>query len=369
MFVKKPYLILLILLLLIGIWFGFKKYREHVILTSRYSKEQLEENFAKVERQTIIDQITVSGDISPDSRNSVEVKGEISGKIKKVYATIGQNIKAGDLLVELDDRDLLTEKSTAQTEVEGSQLSLDKAKRLFERSEKLFEKKLISLEENENKKTDFLIAQNTFDKSQSRLRSVNDKLDKTKICSPINGKVIALPVVSGQVVVGAGSVNAGTLLMTVADLSKMIISCHINQVDILHINEGQEVLFRVDSIQKSGLKGIVNVISPTAVSKNNIKGYSVTIEIIDLDNKIRPGMTADVTFLIKTSENALTLPLNSIFNDENDNKVVYLQSNPQVPAQKQQISLGIVTFDKVEVLSGLKEGDRVLLTKPRPEQH
>ncbi len=362
---KTLLLILLGALLLGGGWYGFKiktslsKHQRH------YSPEEYEATFAKVERETIIDKVVVSGDISPDSRNSVEVKGEISGKIKKIYPVIGQSVKSGDTLIELDDRDLLTEKSTAQTDVEGAQLSLDKAKRLFERSEKLFQKKLISIEESENKKTDFLIAQNNFEKSESRLRSVIDKLDKTQIRSPINGKVIALPVVAGQVVVGAGSVNAGTLLMTVADLSKMIISCHINQIDIAHINENQAVTFKVDSVRQELFKGTVSIISPTASSKNNIKGYGVTIQILELDPKIRPGMTADVTFLIKTSENALTLPLSAIFNDENEEKVVYLKPKPEMEPKKQTISTGIVTFDRVEILSGLQEGDEVLLTKPK----
>ncbi len=359
--------ILLCALLGLGGWFGFQKLKSISKNKLDSSKGEMEELYAHVKRETLVDKIVVSGDISPDSRNSVEVKGEISGKIKNIFPTIGQSVKSGELLIELDDRDLLTEKSTAQTDVEGAQLSLDKAKRLYERSEKLFEKKLISMEESENKKTDFLIAKNSFEKAESRLRSVIDKIDKTQIRSPIDGKVIALPIVAGQVVVGAGSVNAGTLLMTVADLSKMIISCHINQIDISHINENQTVTFKVDSVQQDLFKGTVNIISPTATSKNNIKGYGVTIQILELDPKIRPGMTADVTFLIKTSENTLTLPLNSVFNDEEDRKVVYLQTHPEIEPKKQAISTGIITYDKVEVLSGLKEGDQVLLTKPKPK--
>jgi RND family efflux transporter MFP subunit len=364
--VKKLFGALLVITLVgVGIWFGLGDSKPKKDRSEHEKKNHSRPIFTTVKKEKIHDQILVSGEISPDSRNSVEVKAEISGKIKKIYPIIGQNVKAGDMLVELDDRDLLTEKASAQTEIEGSQLSLDKAKRLFERSEKLFDKKLVSQEEFENSKTDFLVAQNNFEKSKSRLQTVLDKLDKTQIRSPMNGKVIALPVVAGQVVVGAGSVNAGTSLMTVADLSKMIISCHINQVDIAHLQENQPVTFRVDAIRKDMLQGRISIIAPTATSKNNVKGYGVTIQILDLDPQIRPGMTADVTFLIKTVDQALTLPLNAIYTDETDSKVIYLPQGPETEPEKRVVTLGIVTLEKVEILSGVREGEKVFLVKPK----
>ncbi|MES2309658.1 MAG: efflux RND transporter periplasmic adaptor subunit [Verrucomicrobiota bacterium] len=363
---KKVFGVLLVLVILgTGIWYQFYDSKTHKKSANAEAKKHTRALYATVKMETIVDRILVSGEITPDARNSVEVKAEISGKIKKIYPTIGKNVKAGSTLVELDDRDLLTEKSSAQTEIEGTQLSLDKAKRLFDRSDKLYAKKLISQEEYENSKTDFLVAQNNFEKSQSRLQGVLDKLDKTQIRSPMDGKVIALPVVAGQVVVGAGSVNAGTSLMTVADLSKMIINCHINQVDIAHLQENQPVTFRVDSLRKDKLQGSINIIAPIATSKNNVKGYDVLIQIQDLDPQIRPGMTADVIFPIKTVEQALTLPLNAVYSDELDNKVVYIPQGPEIEPEKRVITLGIVTLDKVEVLSGVKEGEQVFLEKPK----
>lgn len=362
---KKAFLFILILITLGGVgYFSYSYFFKNTKIQTQ-TKNPQDRSLVSVTRGEISDQVTVPGEITTDSRNSLEVKGEVSGKIKKIHPVIGDVVKKGDLLIELDERDLLTEKETAQRDIDGNILSLDKSKRLFERSEKLFAKKLVSLQDFENSKTDYLIAQNNYEKAQSRLQSVIDKIEKTKIRAPMDGTVIVLPVVNGQVIVGAGSVNAGTLLMTIADLSKMIIQCHMNQVDIVYVKEDQNVTFRVVSVNKSNQKGTVNIIAPTATVKNNLRGYGVTIKIEELDPSIRPGMSADVTFTLKTVTGALLLPLQAIFSDNNGDKVVYVHSlNPEADLEKRVVKTGIISLQKVEITSGLQEGDRVSTTRP-----
>lgn len=358
--VKKLWPILILLAALAGGGFWY-------FSTSSPSKKNLSsdaDDSVTVERRDLSMTVESAGDISPLVQ--VDVKPEVSARIKSIRVSVGSVVKAGDLLVELDDRDLLTQKAAAETDIEGTEVALDKAKRGYDRAKRLFERKLVSQEFFENAKTDQDAAENEAKKAQSKLRQVLDQLSKTKILAPMPGTVLSVPVVEGQVVVGAASVNSGTTLMTLADLSSMVISTHINQVDIAKLQLHQAAEFHVDSIPDHKMTGKICLISPIATVKNNIKGFSVQVLIDSLDARIRPGMTADLTFPIKKVSKALSVPLSAVFTEEDDKRVVYIPgSTPEAKPQKRPVEVGVVNLDYAEIVSGLKEGDRVLLSKPQ----
>jgi RND family efflux transporter MFP subunit len=318
---------------------------------------------AVVQRRNLDYTITSTGDIAPAVQ--IEVKPEISARIKRLPVEIGQIVKRGDLLLDLDDRELQTEKESQETEIRGTQVSLEQAKRLYDRSKALYAKNLIAKQEFENAKTALDVAQNNLDRAGGRLRSVQDRLAKTQVFAPIDGMVLSIPVVTGQVVVAAASVSSGTLLLTIANLKDMVITTHVNQVDISHIKPKQKVDFVVDSVRDKTMHGTVSLISPIATVKNNTKGFPVTVLIDELDPSVRPGMTANLTFPISRSPNALAVPLSAVFSTPDNDKVVYVPSpDPQAAPVKRKVELGIVNFDYAEIKSGLKEGDKVFLTKP-----
>lgn len=320
---------------------------------------------AKVERRTINATIKSSGDVAPSPDRQVEIKAEVSAKIRSIKVIVGQKVKKGDLLIELDDKDLLTNKSSAEIQIEGTKVSLNRSQRNFERAQKLYDRKLLSQEEYENARSERDSAKNDFDKAQSNLQQVLDQLSKTKILSPLDSTVLTIPVVEGQVAIAAASVNSGTSLMTVADLSKMNISTHVNQVDITKIQHQEKVDITVDSLPNLKMTGVVYLISPIAVIKNNVKGFTVNITIQNLDPRVRPGMTANVTFPVATLTNALSLPISAIFTEDDDQKVVYVQpANPKEEAVRKPIEIGVTNFDLAEIKSGVKEGEAVLLTRP-----
>lgn len=316
---------------------------------------------AAVERRTLEYVVKSSGEIAPAVQ--VDVKPEISARIKSVQVLPGQVVKKGDLLVELDDRDLQTEREAQEIRIRGAQVQLDQARRQLDRSRALQEKGLIPRQDLEQAQTMLDLAQNNLDKAQGSLRGVLDRLAKTQVFAPISGTVLVVPVVAGQVVVGAASVNSGTLLLTLADLSQMLIYTQINQVDITQLKLQQEADFTVDSVRNRSFKGTISLISPVATVKNNNKGFQVTVLIQDLDSAIRPGMTANLSFPIKRVERALSLPLPSVFTAPDGSRTAYVW-NPTGEAEERRIEVGLVTFDYAEVISGLNEGERVLLVKP-----
>jgi RND family efflux transporter MFP subunit len=356
--VKNLIYLALLILLAAGAWFGLTEMEHRARATAAIPDDS---SLAKVERRTLDYYVKSSGEIAPAVQ--VDVKPEISARIKKLHIIAGQSVKEGTLLVELDDRDLLTEKDSQLTQIHGMEVELDKARRQHERSLALFTRGLIPKQDFEDAKTSLDLAQNNLDKAQGLLRSVQDRLAKTQVFAPISGTVLVVPVVTGQVVVGAASVNSGTLLMTIADLTQMIINTQVNQVDISQIKPAQEVEFTVDSVRNRVMKGTVSLISPVASVKNNNKGFLVTVLIRELDPAVRPGMSANVNFPINRVENTLCVPLTTVFTAPDGTRSVYVFRGAAEP-EKRHVELGIVTFDYAEITSGLKEGDKVLLNKP-----
>jgi hypothetical protein len=139
-------------------------------------------------------------------------------------------VKEGDLLVEIDDRDLLTEKDSVAYGDRWCPARGGKNRRNFQRGQDLFDSKLISREVFDNLSSAFDLSQNSLVRSQRKLQLVEDKLRKTKVAAPMEGTVLTLPVIEGQVVIAAASVNSGTSLMTLANLSTLIVATHVNQV-------------------------------------------------------------------------------------------------------------------------------------------
>jgi len=303
------------------------------------------------------------GDLRPVVQ--VDVKAEVSGRIKKIHATTGQLLRKGDLLLELDDTDLLTEKASAQTEIDGARLQLKKADLAAEITQQLLPEGVVSRNEADNKKIDAEIAANDLIKTEKRLQTVEDKLTKTRIPAPIDGTVIVLPVVEGQVVIGGPSVSAGTLLMTMANLEEMLITTHINQIDVTRMEAGGKVEVTVDAFEGMKLAGKISFIAPLATVKNNIKGFSVDILVKRSDRRIRPGMSANIKVPIAKADAVLTVPVEAVFR-EADKTVVYLLNGADM--ERREVSVGLVTTDHAEIKSGLKEGDTVSMSRPKRDE-
>lgn len=341
---------------------GWKVWREK---NSAAQNELDSELKAQVERKTITQTVEVSGDIEP--MEQVEVKSEISAKIKELTVKLGDVVKQGDVLVELDNRELLTDKASAEIEIEGTLLLVKKARRDAERDVELYTRELIPEKTVLDSKNTLAVAENNSDKAQKRLQIVLDRLAKSKVLAPMGGKILELPVVEGQVVVAAASVNSGTSLMKIADLQKLQISTHVNQVDVAKLKLEMGVDFSVDSIPDFKMQGTIQEMAPTATVKNNIKGFRVQIAINQPDERLRPGMTANVVIVIGKAENVLSIPLSAVFNEGNKKVAFVREKDPAVEPSMRELEIGISDVDSVEVNSGLNEAETVLLTRPRPK--
>ncbi|MFV0338066.1 MAG: efflux RND transporter periplasmic adaptor subunit [Chthoniobacterales bacterium] len=349
-------LFLFVLLLLMGGAAWYFIYGQNKLKPKNEIPEKM---LSKAERRDIETKLLLTGEVAPAF--SVAIKSEISGKIKTLHMETGQFIKKGELMVTIDPKDLLTERTGAETEVDGTRLEVEKKRGNYERAKSLFEEKLISKEVYANLESDLRIAENALIRSQARLQAVDDKLSKTRIVAPASGTVLDIPVTEGQVVVGATSVNNGTTLATFADLGRLLINSHINQMDINSVKSGDILNIEMGEGPES-VPAVIKFIAPVASVKNNIKGFEVEAEIQKNDPRIRPGMSLSLELPVAKSAKTISVPISAVFTD-NDEKVVYVRSGGQT--YKRTVKVGLANFDYAEILDGVREGEQILLVKPQ----
>jgi len=324
---------------------------------------------ATVESRDINFAINAAGEIGP--ADQVSVRPEVNGRILQLPVDIGDTVRKGDLLFQLDDRDLQIEKESQQKEIERAKLNIEQAERNYLRSQALFEEKLISKELFEDTRTLYELAKNTLGRAEKTMELVEDRLRKTRIEAPFDCTVLTRPVSVGQAVSGSGGFNSGTEVLSIANLTDMIINAHINQADVSRLSARQEVDVQVEAVAGMKMVGKVERIAPQATIKNNIKGFAVRILLQNVDNRVRPGMTANIQIPVAAAADVVAVPLSAVFTERNPEtqqteRFVYVAKNNRF--ERRPIQIGVSDYFFAEVQKGLAPGEVVSLEQPPKEK-
>lgn len=293
-----------------------------------------------VERGDITASVSATGTISPV--NSVDVSVKTAGLIKEVRVREHDVVAAGQILVILDAGRLSAQ--VAQTEEK-----LAKAKANLERMTELSRSSAMASQQLEAARMEYYVSQAAHADAASRLAA-------TTILAPIDGTVIGKPLPAGQ------PVSPGVLL-TIADMSKLQIEARISEADIGKIAVGQPVSFRVDAYPDQTFSGVVASVSHQANSQQNVVYYPVVIAIDSPQGLFKPTMTASVTITVGESKNVLMVPLPAV-KEANGQRYVQILKNGQ--PQNATVITGLAGDDRMEIVKGVKEGDRIILPPPRP---
>jgi HlyD family secretion protein len=312
---------------------------------------------ARIEARDIRFAVSAAGDIGP--ADQVSVRPEVNGRIAQLPVDIGDKVRRGALLCQLDDQDLQIERSSRVAEREGARLQLLRASRNFERNRKLFAGSLVSQEVYDDSKTELDLATNSVDRSEQSLRLVEDHISKTKIMAPFDCTVLTRPVSLGQTVSGAAGFNAGTEVMSIANLSEMVVNAHINQADVARLQSGQKVDIQVEAVPGLTMSGVIDRIAPQAVIKNSVKGFAARINLLQIDPRVRPGMTAILSIPVSAAENVLAVPLAAVFTEPNGDRYVFVQDEDRF--ERRAVIIGATDYAYAEVREGLESGDVVSL--------
>ena len=274
---------------------------------------------AQITRGDILATVTATGELNAIS--VVEVGTQVSGKIQEIYVDFNSRVKAGQLIALIDPSVLqLTLKESEaslavyQAAVASAQASLADAERKLARNRELFARKLIARSEVDTSETDAAMKRASLQEARSRVvqgkaavERARTNLNYTRITSPVNGVIIDRKVDAGQTV--ASGYQTPTLFKVAEDLTSMKIETKVDEADIGTVAEGQDVTFRVDAFPDETFRGKVVQVRIAPTTSDNVVTYTVIIHVDNPEQKLKPGMTANVSIETAKAVNVLRIPV------------------------------------------------------------
>jgi HlyD family secretion protein len=356
---------------------------------------------AKVDKGDLAKSVVATGKIEPITK--VEIKSKASGIVKKLYVDYGDKIKKGQMLAELDRDEIQARVDQARAQLEASSASLSGTradlerakvdaegpdvpmlKRAYDRAKGMAKEGVVSASALDDAEKNYVMSVNKQNVSKAQLqvlqakigqaegqvaqdranlKQLEEQLSYTTIESPIDGIVLSRDVeigdaVSSILVLG----SSATLVMTLGDTSEVYVKGKVDESDIGKVYLGQPARIKVESFKDKTFTGKVTKISPMGVEKDNVTTFEVRVSINNPEGVLKAMMTANAEIILEEHKNVLQIPEGSIIYDK-DKKASVEVPEPKAKEGKKKVAvnIGISNGAKTELLSGLKEGDQVVL--------
>ena len=348
-----------------------------------------ETQFYKKE-QTTPQKLEVSIDASGviEAISSVEIKSKASGEVLFLGAEVGDFVDKGFMLAQIDQRTANNIVDQTKSDLEAAKVRLLNAESQYERGIELHKNSSISDKDFEDIKENFAQAKSTLVRNEVSYENAKISLDDTVVKSPINGTVISRPVEVGQVISSPTSAfGEGSILMTMADLSKVRVRALVDEIDVGKVALGQRVSIKVAAYRDKEFIGTVAKIEPMAYVQQNVTTFPVLIDINNEDNLLLIGMNTDVEIQILKKDVTLSIPTMSLrtrkdiytaaavlnidkdvidkflidkVEGENFNRFIVIKDSKNGPYLS-WVKVGISDLYNVEVIEGLSNGDTVYI--------
>jgi HlyD family secretion protein len=356
---SKKWIILVVVILVVI--FGV------VSLSSRSEQEKNGRTTVKVSKMNIVERALAVGSIEPV--NEIEVKAKISGVVGRLFAEVGDFVKAGDPLVEVKPDPTPMELAQGKRDVEMATIELETITKELERSKQLKNKGLISDQEYE-------VLLREYDEAKLRHQITKERLDliekgkvkiadtniETVVKSPQDGFILEKNVNLGDPVVPLTSYQPGTALMRMADMKDLIFKGTVDEIDVGKIKEGLQCKLQVGALPGQEIKGHVTLISLKAKKEDNTTVFPVEIKIDEIgDAVLRAGFSANAYIIIAKRDSVLAVP-ERVVTFRNDSAFVEIPLGEQ-GSEERYIKTGLSDAINIEVLEGLDEGEDVLEKK------
>jgi HlyD family secretion protein len=260
----------------------------------------------KVERRNIVVDAQATGAVEPI--NIIEVKSQAGGQILRMPVETGDNVQPGDLIVQVDTRDLKNQQEQAAADVRSAEAALEVARLQRERSAELYKARIITAQENEQADLSYTQAQAQVIRARTNLDLANQRLEQARVVAPVTGTVIEKLVSEGQVIQSAtGAFGEGTILVRMADLTRVQMRAFVNETDIGKIKPGQEARVVVDAFPERPFRGTVEKIEPQAVVQQSVTMFPVIISLPNQERLLMPGMNGEVSVSIERKTDVLAV--------------------------------------------------------------
>jgi HlyD family secretion protein len=266
-----------------------------------------------VTRRTIVIDAQAAGTVEPI--NVVEVKSKASGVITRMPVETGTSVTPGDLLAQVDTRDVQNQYNQALADVRAAEARLEVSNAQKRRADEMFRARVITAQEHEASTLDYANAQAQVVRARASLDLAKQRLEDATVTAPVAGTVIEKTVSLGQVITSAtGAFGGGTTLLKMADLSRVRVRALFNETDIGQVNPSQPATVIVDAYPDRRFSGMVEKIEPQAVVQQGVTMFPVLVTLDNREGLLKPGMNGEVSVLIDERVNVLAVPNDAIRN-------------------------------------------------------
>ena len=332
-------------------------------------------SIAEISTGTIEDMVTAQGKLEP--KEYVDVGAQVSGQIKTLAAEVGDTVKNGDLIAEIDPEVFMTKVAADESRLKTLQAQRTQqlaetvsARQKLKRNQTLIKDNAISREVLEDAETAAKVSEAQvaaldaqIEEAQSTLEGDKANLSYTKIYATMDGTVVSQSVRQGQTV---NANQTAPVIVQVANLDTMTVKAQVAEADIMKLKEGMKTYFTTLGSGARRWNGVVRQILPAPEVINDVVLYNVLVDVDNKDRQLMSGMSTQMFFVAARAENVLTVPVGAL------NKPVPAQDTEQGQAYQVKIAAGADTIDKVvivglmdrsfaEVKSGLNAGDKIIL--------
>lgn len=307
----------------------------------------------QVKRQRISEKLLYTGLI--EARNKVNITPDVGGKIAKIHVEEGDRVQKGQLLAELDTRATRLQLDQAEAAYAVAEANYKDAQRNMERMERLKSENAVSQQQYEQIKLAFDAADAQLQQARAALNLANHNLEVSMMKAPFSGVVASKNAEVGDVInpmMAGFSPTSGVL--TLMDFSRVKIEIGVSSQDIARIKRGMAAMLRVDAFPDRTFPGRVSLVNLTADPMTRKFGVQITADNSELS--LRPNTFGEVTLEVSTHEDALVIPQIAIL----ENEYVFVAQDDDTVVRK-DIILGLQNTDMVEVISGIEEGDLVVV--------
>ncbi len=356
---------------------------------------------AKVSRGDVARSVVATGKIQPITK--VEVKSKASGIVEKLFVDINNHVHKGQPLAQLDEQEI-----KAQVEAQKAQLAAAEAnvgtfeanieqdkvnaeapdlpmyKQTLDRNLQMAKAGVVSQQALDNANRDYLAALNKHDgakaqigvdtaklrqaraqvtESQASLKQLEEQMSYTTIVAPMDGVILSRDVevgaaVSSILVLG----STATLVMTEGDTTQVYVQGKVDESDIAHVYMSQPARIKVESFRDRVFNGKVTKIAPLGVEKDNVTTFEVRVSIDNPGGELKANMTANAEILLDEHKGVLTVPENAVTYDGQKNASVEIPDKKLKEGKRKiPVKVGLSNGSVTEILSGVKEGDQVVL--------
>jgi HlyD family secretion protein len=341
--------------------------------------------------------VTEVGTVQPEVK--VDVKSAVSGKVIEILHRDGDLVHRGDVLARVEP-DLNQAQSLADTknQLSSAEINYQQARKNYDSDDTLFQQGLLATKQHRDSETAYLNAKQEFAKAHEKYAIVQkngipidqspEKFTGSNVVAPMDGVVLTKNIEIGDSITsGVSSFNAGTVLFSVADVSRMIVKAGVNEVDIGKIHVGMPVKVSLDAYPKVFFAGRIDRIAPAVRLDDKVRVFDVEIRLDAQGRELRSGMTANIEVVGERKDKVLTVPVEAVFQRDGA-EIVYVKKklDPNAPPpvkaakkdgqpqqdkdawkkwfDKREVASGLSDNARVEILKGLKAGDEVALEDP-----